>query len=890
MTKSENFKPKEQDATRFLSSCMEIKDEEELRTIRLACRACTGVMTKYFAEEMSTLIDEEKKITHSKFSEKIEETIDNDKFFTSKDLKLGTDFDPLQLDWCYTPIIQSGNSFDLKPSALSDDKILKPGVILASMGLRYKSYCSNIGRTYLIDPTKEQEKNYLFLVELQKKVFSFLEDGAIAKDIYNKTIEYIKQKRPELESHFLKNVGWAIGIDFRDATFLLSGKNDRVLKNGMTFNISLGFRDISEKNKTYSISLIDTVRISTDEPIVLTDSPRGKGDISYYFKDEEDDTKDLEVAGSAKAKTVKSENSKPRKSTTVPTERKRKEQRVKTEIATRNSAILKSKLRTETKNYDEEAEQRRKEHQKQLHEQRQEEGLERFNKGQKADNSDSKPVFKKFESYKREAQLPNSVKELKIVVDHKNQTIILPICGRPVPFHINSYKNGSKNEESNGYIQIRLNFHSPGAGSGAKKEEMPFEDANAQFVKSITFRSTDHDHMHNIFRQITDLKKESVKRETEKKELEDVVEQANLIEAKNRRPLRLDSVFVRPGPDGKRVAGVLEIHQNGLRYQSPVRLDHRIDVLFSNIKHFFFQPCQNELIAVIHAHLKTPIIIGKRKTRDVQFYREASDMQYDETGGNRKRRYRYGDEDELEQEQEERRRRLALDKEFKNFAEKISEAANDAFDVDIPFRDLGFNGVPFRSSVMCLPSTDCLVQLIDPPFLVITLNEIEIAHLERVQFGLKNFDLVFVYKDFTKSVTHINTIPMENLESVKDWLDEVDIPYTEGAPNLNWPVIMKTVTQDPHSFYVDGGWSFLADGGESGASSESEQESEFEVSDDDPSDEDDEESAYDESESDTGSGSGSGSGSASGSGSESGEDWDALDEEASRYDERKRKR
>lgn len=128
-------------------------------------------------------------------------------------------------------------------------------------------------------------------------------------------------------------------------------------------------------------------------------------------------------------------------------------------------------------------------------------------------------------------------------------------------------------------------------------------------------------------------------------------------------------------------------------------------------------------------------MIGKKKTKDVQFYREATDMQFDETG-NRKRKHRYGDEEEFEQEQEERRRRAALDREFKNFAEKISDAGKeDKVEVDIPFRELGFNGVPNRSNVLCQPSTDCLVQLTEPPFMVITLEDIEIAHLERVQVG-----------------------------------------------------------------------------------------------------------------------------------------------------------
>ena len=63
--------------------------------------------------------------------------------------------------------------------------------------------------------------------------------------------------------------------------------------------------------------------------------------------------------------------------------------------------------------------------------------------------------------------------------------------------------------------------------------------------------------------------------------------------------------------------------------------------------------------------------------KDVQFFREASDVQFDETG-NRKRKYRYGDEDEIELEQQERKRRQTLNREFKAFAEKVAEAATVA--------------------------------------------------------------------------------------------------------------------------------------------------------------------------------------------------------------------
>jgi nucleosome binding factor SPN SPT16 subunit len=89
------------------------------------------------------------------------------------------------------------------------------------------------------------------------------------------------------------------------------------------------------------------------------------------------------------------------------------------------------------------------------------------------------------------------------------------------------------------------------------------------------------------------------------------------------------------------------------------------------------------------------------------------------------------------------------------------------------------------------PSTDSLVYLSESPTLVITLADVEIAHLERVQYGLRNFDLVFVMQDFKRAPVHINTVPAKSLEDVKEWLDSVDIPYSEGPVNLNWGQIVS---------------------------------------------------------------------------------------------------
>ena len=60
----------------------------------------------------------------------------------------------------------------------------------------------------------------------------------------------------------------------------------------------------------------------------------------------------------------------------------------------------------------------------------------------------------------------------------------------------------------------------------------------------------------------------------------------------------------------------------------------------------------------------------------------------------------------------------------------------------------------------------CCVQ---PPF-VVSLEDTELVHFERVSFQLKNFDIVFIFKDYSRKVAMINSVPMTMLDHVKEWL------------------------------------------------------------------------------------------------------------------------
>ncbi|KAH8926655.1 SPT16-domain-containing protein [Atractiella rhizophila] len=757
------------------------KDKLELGNVQSASEMSLHLMS-LFQRELVACIEEDKKLTHEKLGEIVEKRLDSTgawKGFKSHT----TSFDPQYGDWCYSPIIQSGGDYDLKASASSNDKRLKStGVILCNMGIRYRSYCSNVGRTFIIDPHKEQDERYAFLKQLQLFAISQLKHGSVAKDVHAAIMEKLREEKPELEEYvFGKSFGHVIGIEFRESTFSLSSKCTKVLQEGQVWSVGVGFQgmtDPNNKNLTYAMSLTDTVLVQKDSGKSLSPGMKEKADVVFYLN--ADDPKSKQKKPAAVARTRGGGD--------------------------KSSAVMATKLRAEAREVDHEMSNKRKMHQKELAQKIQEEGVERYGSGQGTGAKEKKEKkWKRFESYARESLIPDSVKDLRVIVDHKRHSIVIPINGFAVPFHINTLKSAIKQEEGE-YTVMRLMFVTPGQITG-KKEDTPFENPNATFLRGMTLRSTDNYRFSELHKEIQEMKRTATKRENERKEMEDVVEQGDLIERKDRKPVRLQDIQVRPAFDAKRQAGDVEIHKNGIRYQSSIRSDHRIDLLFSNIKHLFFQPCDHELMSIVHVHLKNPILMGKKKTRDVQFFREASEAAFDETG-NRKRRRQFHDEDELEAEQEEKKRRAELNKYFKAFADKVAEASDNRFEVDIPFRDLGFTGVPFRQNCLLQPTTDCLVHLTEPPFLVITLNEIEIAHLERVQYGLKNFDLCFVFKDYTKPVVHINTIPMNQLENVKEWLDSVDISFTEGQVNLNWPTIMKTVNDGPAEFFEEGGWGF----------------------------------------------------------------------------------
>jgi nucleosome binding factor SPN SPT16 subunit len=123
-------------------------------------------------------------------------------------------------------------------------------------------------------------------------------------------------------------------------------------------------------------------------------------------------------------------------------------------------------------------------HQKELHGNLQTDGLARYSEEGSGGAGKEGKGWKRFQSYKGEAALPRETETLRvsracfhstpsdllqIYVDRKAQTVIIPIHGFAVPFHINTIKNVSKNDEGD-FTYLRLNFQTPGQLAGKKED------------------------------------------------------------------------------------------------------------------------------------------------------------------------------------------------------------------------------------------------------------------------------------------------------------------------------------------------------------------------------------------------------------------------------------
>lgn len=280
-------------------------------------------------------------------------------------------------------------------------------------------------------------------------------------------------------------------------------------------------------------------------------------------------------------------------------------------------------------------------------------------------------------------------------------------------------------------------------------------------------------------------------------------------------------------------------------------------------------------------------MVGKKRTDDLQFFTEIKAQSEDLSM--RKAGSAY-DPDEILEEQREEELKERLNKVFLDFSKRVEALPNCPLSFDVPFTELAFIGVPNKGAITLTPCKDVLCGLQEWPPFCLSLTDVDIIVFERISgASLREFDMVFVRKDYTQAPVRITTIPRHCLDKIKLWLSSLGTPmvWYSSTMNMQWLPLMKMITTNPASFIEDGGWdAMFGDNNESGdEEGDADDGSDFSV------DEDDEDADVSSGGGDTDFSAADDdadeSDDASGTDGEGGMSWDELEREADQADKRK---
>ncbi|KAL6623169.1 hypothetical protein ACP70R_033048 [Stipagrostis hirtigluma subsp. patula] len=818
------------DVSGGISELLAVKDVTEIMYVKKAAYLTASVMRKYVVPKLEKIIMEEKKVAHSKLMDLTEKIMLSP---TKINVKLKAE----NVDICYPPIFQSGGKYDLRPAAFSNDDNLcyeSGSLIVCAMGAKYSGYCSNVARTFLIDCSVEKCNAYKVLLKAHDAAIACLTPGSKTSASYQAAVAAVRGEAPDLVPFLTKSCGTGIGIEFRETWLSLNEKKDVILKEGMIFNVSIGFQNLpakvgDENTKEFSLLLADTVLICKDKPEVLTAFISKADDDVFYSFDEE------KTESPSKKPALKEELVPPLK--------------VKPMLNAEVILPLKENLRSSSRTPKEDL---RRQLQSEILRKRSNETAMRSDatNTKLLEGNDHFRAMGEMVAYKNESEFPCS-NRLEIQVDKQNDAILLPIYGIIVPFHVCTVKKAEIRGDSNRGVYIGITFNVPNTAA-------TLQDSGSQtnpcfvFLKAVTFLSKDRRHAEEVVQSMRILQRGVLERARRASLVKQ--EKLQLDDGTTRDRIQLLDLWIRPALPGRgrKVPGTLVAHVNGFQYS--ITKSEKVDIMFGNIKHAFFQPAERDMITLLHFHLHSEIMVGSKKTRDVQFYIEVMDA-VDSVGLKRRSAW---DPDEIEEEQRERTRRKQINRQFELFVKRVDSMWSKprfdqlALQFESPLPKLGFNGVHGRTTCFIAPSPSCLVQLIESPFLVASLREVDIVCLERVALGQKSFDMVFVFQDYTRDVLRIEVIPMTSLDMIKDWLNDCNLKYYESKLNLNWRKVLKTMMADPDSDNNDR-WEFLnPDASDSDSESSETEDEQYEPSDMESGSESDDEDSDSESVADSG--------------------------------------
>ncbi len=129
------------------------------------------------------------------------------------------------------------NKNSSKPHYSPDDVKIDQGIVLMDFGAKYKNYCSDITRTFILKNYNEFDKIYDIVLKAQMMAIEKVKEGVCAKELDAVARDYIKSKG--YGEFFGHGLGHGVGLEIHEEPYL-SQRTDCILKEDMVITIEPG--------------------------------------------------------------------------------------------------------------------------------------------------------------------------------------------------------------------------------------------------------------------------------------------------------------------------------------------------------------------------------------------------------------------------------------------------------------------------------------------------------------------------------------------------------------------------------------------------------------------------------------------------------------------------
>lgn len=202
-----------EDNTDEINAILSVKSREEITKIKKACEYADEAMKA--AKDSIRIGVTEKRVRREAINAVIDRCEDSS----------------------FPMIVASGANSMLTHGYPTDKKIKERETIIVDMGFTFDGYCSDLTRTFAINPTEKQSELYRIVAKAYEKSIASLKEGRKFSDVYETAARVFDETKTR---QFWKySLGHGLGLDIHELPFI-NGKTKMRVRNGNVFTIEPG--------------------------------------------------------------------------------------------------------------------------------------------------------------------------------------------------------------------------------------------------------------------------------------------------------------------------------------------------------------------------------------------------------------------------------------------------------------------------------------------------------------------------------------------------------------------------------------------------------------------------------------------------------------------------